>query len=38
MDVAIKANFIVTIGDDDETVYLLTDTGKEVKVPEEKLQ
>jgi len=38
MDVAIKANFTVTIGDDDETVYLLTDTGKEVKVPEEKLK
>jgi len=38
MDVAIKANFTVTIGDDTDTVYLITDTGKEVKVPREKLQ
>jgi len=37
MDVAIKAGFTVTIGDDINTVYLLTDTGREVKVPEEKL-
>ena len=38
MDVAIKANFTVTIGDDEDTVYLITDTGKEVKVPQEKLK
>lgn len=37
MDVAIKAGFTVTIGDDTDTVYLLTDTGREVKVPKEKL-
>jgi len=37
MDIAIKAGFTVTIGDDEDTGYLLTDTGKEVKVPKEKL-
>ena len=37
MDVAIKAGFTVTIGDDKDIVYLLTDTGREVKVPKEKL-
>lgn len=38
MDVAIKAGFTVTIGDDRGTVYLLTDKGEEVRVPEEKLK
>jgi hypothetical protein len=37
MEVAVKAGFTVTIGDDEDTVYLLTDTGKEVRVPEEGL-
>jgi len=37
MDVAINARFTVTMGDDRDTAYLITDTGKEVKVPKEKL-
>ncbi len=37
MDVAIKANFMVTIGEDEITPYLITDIGEEVRVPEEKL-
>ena len=37
MDVAIKAGFTVYIGDDKKTKYLVTDTGEEVRVPEEKL-
>ena len=38
MDVAIKAQFTVTIGDDREKVYLITDTGEEIEVPAKKLQ
>ena len=38
MDVAIKAGFTVYIGDDKTTKYLITDTGEEVRVPEEKLK
>ena len=38
MDVAIKAGFTITIGEDREKVYLLTDRGEEVRVPEEKLK
>jgi len=37
MDVAIKAGFTVHFDDDKTTAYLITDTGREVKVPEEKL-
>jgi tetratricopeptide (TPR) repeat protein len=37
MDVAIKAHFTVTMGDHSETVYLITDRGKKVSVPKEKL-
>jgi len=37
MEVAIKANFMFTTGDDDETAYLLTHHGKEVKIPKEML-
>lgn len=36
MDVAIKARFTVTIGEDETTPYLITDKGEEVRVPEEK--
>lgn len=36
MDVAIKAHFTVYIDDDKTTEYLLTDTGEEVRVPEDK--
>jgi len=36
IDAAIKANFTVHIGDDKTTKYLITDTGEEVRVPEEK--
>ena len=35
MDVAIKAGFTVYIGGDHETKYLITLSGKEIKVPEE---
>jgi len=38
MDVAIKAGFTVTMGDDEDTKYLITDTGKEVKISNEKLR
>ena len=38
MDVAIKAHFTVYIDDDITTEYLLTDTGKEVRVPKENLK
>ncbi|TKJ23929.1 MAG: hypothetical protein CEE43_01835 [Promethearchaeota archaeon Loki_b32] len=38
MDVAIKAGFMVFIGDDREIEYLITLSGKEIKVPEEKLR
>ena len=41
MDVAIKANFMITLLGDDENMYLLKDTGKEVKevkVPKELLE
>ena len=37
MDVAVKAGFTVTMGVDDDTEYLITDTEEEVKVSEEKL-
>jgi len=37
MDVAIKAGFAVHVGNDKTTAYLITDTGREVKVPKEKL-
>jgi len=37
MDVAIKAGFTVHVGNDKTTAYLITDTGREVKVPKEKL-
>ena len=37
MDVAIKARFMVYIGEDHETEYLITLSGEEIKVPEEKL-
>jgi len=35
---AIKGRFTVHIGADKTTEYLLTSTGKEIKVPEEKLK
>jgi len=38
MDMAIKARFTAYIGEDETTKYLLTDTGEEVRVPEEKLE
>ena len=37
MDIAIKANFTVTIGDNGTIPYLITDKGEEIRVPEEKM-
>jgi len=37
MDVAIKAGFTVTTGENGTIPYLITDKGEEIRVPEEKL-
>lgn len=38
MEVAIKANFTFTMGNDRKTQYLETLSGEEIKVPKEKLE
>lgn len=38
MDAAIQAGFTVYIGEDEDTEYLETLSGKDIKVPKEKLE
>ena len=38
MDIAIKANFTFYLDEDETTEYLETDTGEQVRVPQEKLE
>ncbi len=38
MDVAIQAGFTIYIGEDDDTEYLETLSGKHIKIPKEKLE
>ncbi len=38
MDVAIRAHFTFYLDEDETTEYLETDTGEQVRVPEEKLE